>query len=395
MKINNSHSFKNKRVLVRVDFNVPLDKNFNVVDDSRIIAAAPTIKKIISRGGKVILVSHLGRPKHFEKRYSLKNIVNHVSSILGLRVKFYEKCVGTGAVRESLRLKAGEVLLLENLRFNPEEAKGDVVFAKKLAELADFYINDAFGVMHRKHASNYVVARYFPQKKFFGNLVVSEIKNLTLLLKKPKKPFTAIIGGAKISGKIDVIESLLNKVDNLIIGGGMAYTFVKSAGGETGISIIEEEKLGLAKSIIEQAKEKGVRLFLPVDSVNATELKNSSKKHVSAINKIKHNHMGLDIGPKSIVLFNKVIASSKTIVWNGPMGVFEMNNFATGTKKIGSAVCEATKNGAFSFVGGGDSVSAIKKFNLTNKVSYISTGGGAMLKYLEGKKLPGIIAIEN
>lgn len=387
-------SLYGKRVLVRVDFNVPLDKHLSVTDTSRIAAALPTIKKIIADGGKAIIISHLGRPKNgFEKKFSLKNIVGPFSKLLGSAVKFSGGCIDEATVSAIKKMKNGDVILLENLRFYLEEKNGDLGFAKKLAALADVYINDAFGTSHRSHASTAIVAKFFPNNKYIGFLLEQEIKCLEEALNQPKRPLTAIIGGAKITGKIDVIKSLFNRVDNLIIGGGMAYTFVKATGGEVGKSLVEEEKLELAKQLIEEANKRGVNLLLPKDSVNASEFKNDAIINTSDISTINKDYMGLDIGAKSIVKFSKIIVSSKTIIWNGPMGVFEMGNFENGTKKIGEAVCLATKNGAFSLVGGGDSIAAIKKFNLFGKTSYVSTGGGAMLEYLEGKKLPGITAI--
>jgi len=392
----NRASLKGKRVLIRVDFNVPLDKSLNVVDNSRIIAALPTIKKIISAGGKAVILSHLGRPKNgFEKKFSLKNIITPFSNLLGCPVKFSTDCIGRKAVSSVKNMKNGDVIVLENLRFYSEEKTGDEEFAKKLATLGDVYVNDAFGTAHRSHASTAIIAKFFPKNKYFGLLIEQEIKSLEGVLNKPKRPFTAIIGGAKITGKIDVIKSLLNQVDNLIIGGGMAYTFVKALGGEVGKSLVEEEKICLAKQLIDDAKKTGVNLLLPTDSVNASEFKNDANINTSSIFSIEKGYMGLDIGVNSINEFSKFIANSKTIIWNGPMGVFEMKNFENGTKRIGEAVCLATENGAFSLVGGGDSVSAIKKFNFMGKTSYLSTGGGAMLEYLEGKKLPGITAILN
>ncbi len=389
-------SFNGKRVLIRVDFNVPLDSKHKITDDSRMRAAIPTIKAIVSTGGMAIIMSHLGRPKcGFETRFSLQNIVGHLSVLLKNPVSFSTDCVGKEAVKKSQSMKNGDVLLLENLRFHPEEKLGDKLFAKKLSNLADVYVNDAFGTAHRKHASTAIVAKYFPKNKYFGMLLSAEIKNLKYTLNNPKRPFTAIIGGAKITGKIDVINSLFKKVDYLVVGGGMSYTFIRALGGETGNSLLEEEKVILAKELIENAKKNNVVLVLPSDSVNANKFENSSKTKTSNIYNIPSGFMGLDIGPKSIMSFEKVISKSKTIVWNGPMGVFEMNNFEKGTKKISEAIALATKNGAFSLVGGGDSVAAVKQFGLSKKFSYISTGGGAMLEYLEGKNLPGVTAIES
>lgn len=384
------------KTLIRVDFNVPLDKKYNIIDDTRIMAALPTIKHVISCGGSVILMSHLGRPNTgFEEKFSLKHIVPHLSKLLKKPVLFSPEIVGRKAIKNILKMKTGDVMLLENLRFHSEEKKGDIDFSKKLSELGDVYINDAFGTAHRAHSSTAVIAQFFPKNKCFGLLLSRELKALKKAFKKPKRPFTAIIGGAKITGKIDVINSLFKKVDNLIIGGGMAYTFVKALGGNVGMSLVEEEKLIVAQEIIKRAKKENVKLLLPKDSINASEFKNSAITNTTNINQIKKGFMGLDIGENSIIEFGEVIKRSKTIIWNGPMGVFEMSNFENGTKKIGEAVVLATQNGAFSLVGGGDSVSALKKFNLSEGVSYISTGGGALLEYLEGKDLPGIAAIEN
>ena len=392
----NHVSLKGKRVLVRVDFNVPLDKNLNVTDNSRIVAALPTIKKIIADGGRVVVLSHLGRPKNgFEKKLSLKNLVSSLSSLLGFRVGFSDDCIGKKAFSIIKKMKNGDVVVLENLRFYSEEVSGDEKFAKNLAKLGDIYVNDAFGTSHRSHASTAIIAKFFPKKKYPGFLLKKEIECLEGVLNQPKRPFTAIIGGAKITGKIDVIKSLFNRVDNLIVGGGMAYTFIKALGGEVGKSLVEEEKIDLAKQLIKDAKKTGVNLLLPTDSINANRFKNDAIINTSKISSINKGYMGLDIGLDSIAEFSKIIQNSKTIIWNGPMGVFEMSSFETGTKMIGEAVCLATKNGAFSLVGGGDSVAAIKKFNLVGKTSYLSTGGGAMLEYLEGKKLPGITAILN
>ena len=394
MKNITDRSFKGEKVIVRVDFNVPLDKDFNITDDSRIIAALPTINKLSSDGAKVILMSHLGRPKGVENKFSLKHIVPHLSDVLKVSVSFSENCIGEKTEDLTKNMLDGDVLLLENLRFHPEEKKGDVVFSEQLAKLADVYVNDAFGTAHRSHASTSIIASFFPIEKYFGLLLKNEIDSLEKSLKNPEKPFTAIIGGAKISGKIDVISSLLPKVDNLIIGGGMAYTFAKASGGKIGNSLVENDKLDLAKEIISKAKLIGVNLILPVDSVNSDEFSNNANTNTSDISDVPDGFMGLDIGEKSIKLFSEAIENSKTIIWNGPMGVFEMSNFESGTKLVGESICKATKNGAFSLIGGGDSVAAIKKFNMQSDVSYISTGGGAMLEYLEGKELPGVKAIQ-
>ncbi|MGY8989098.1 MAG: phosphoglycerate kinase [Flavobacteriales bacterium] len=386
-------NFEGQKVLVRVDFNVPLDKDFNITDDSRIKAALPTLNKLIQDKAKIILMSHLGRPKGVETKFSLFHIVDYLQSVLKVNVSFSENCIGEETINSVKDLKNGEVLLLENLRFHKEEKSGDSNFSKQLANLADVYVNDAFGAAHRDHASTFIIARFFPKEKYFGLLLKNEIDSLEKTLNSPKKPFTAIIGGSKVSGKIDVITSLLDKVDNLIIGGGMAYTFEKAMGGNIGNSLVEDSKIDLAKSIINKAKNKDVNLLLPIDSVNANDFSNNSNILNSKIADVQDGYMGLDIGEESIRLFSEVIERSKTIIWNGPMGVFEMSNFENGTKKIGESICRSTKNGAFSLIGGGDSVAAIKKFGMQNSVSYISTGGGAMLKYLEGQELPGIKAI--
>ena len=389
-------SLRGKKVLLRVDFNVPLDKHFNITDDSRIKAALPTIQKVITNGGKAIIMSHLGRPKNgFEEKFSLKHTTKHLSNLLKTEVNFSIDCIGEKTSLDVSKMKNGDVLVLENLRFHSQEKLGDKDFAKKLAEHGDLYVNDAFGTAHRAHASTSIIANYFPKNKYFGLLFNKEINNLETALENPKRPFTAIIGGAKITGKIDTITSLLKKVDNLIIGGGMAYTFVKAMGGCVGDSLVEDSKLDLAKSLINYAKENGVKLLLPSDSLNANEFNNNATLQYSEITNIPDGFMGLDIGGESITRFSKVILDSKTIIWNGPMGVFEMDNFLNGTKKIGEAICKSTRKGAFSLVGGGDSVAAVKQFGLSKKVSYISTGGGAMLEYLEGKKLPALTAIQN
>ena len=387
-------SFVGKRVLIRVDFNVPLDENFKITDDSRIVATLPTIKKVITDGGKAIIISHLGRPKYgFEEKFSLKHIVQHLSFLLDRDVAFSSDCIGENTANDVAKMQNKDVLLLENLRFYKEEKSGDKLFAKQLSELADIYVNDAFGAAHRAHASTAIIPQFFPNDKYFGLLLKKEIDNLEFALRSPKEPFTAIIGGAKITGKIDVITALLDKVDNLIIGGGMAYTFAKSMGANIGNSLVEDEKIGLAKQLIELAKRKGVNIVLPSDSVNANAFDNNAEINISSIETIPDGFMGLDIGKYSISAFSEIISASKTIIWNGPMGVFEMSNFEKGTKEIANAICKATEMGAYSLVGGGDSVAAIRKFGMGKKVSYISTGGGAMLEYLEGKKLPGVEAI--
>jgi|TARA_B110000858_G_scaffold167004_1_gene194634 phosphoglycerate kinase len=383
----------NQRVLIRVDFNVPLDKNKKITDITRIQAALPTIQKIITGGGIAVLISHLGRPKTKEKNLSLKPIAKKLSELLNQKVFFSMDCVGNKVLSEIKKLNSGEVILLENLRYYKEEEQGDISFSEKLSKLADIYINDAFGTAHRAHASTSVITRFFKKNCFCGLLLEKEISNLNLILKNPKRPFTAIIGGAKISGKIEIILSLLEKVDKIIIGGGMAYTFIKAMGGNIGKSIVEEDKLILAQKIIEGAKEKNVELILPIDSINSLLFSNEEESSSSDIYKIPEDKMGLDIGKDSILLFEKHILKSKTILWNGPMGVFEFSNFCNGTKSIGKAICVSTLNGAFSLIGGGDSIAASKLFGLSEGVSYTSTGGGAMLEYIEGKELPGIKAL--
>lgn len=385
---------KGKRVIIRVDFNVPLDKEFSVVDDSRIVASLPTIKKITDSGGRAVLISHMGRPNgKFEESLSLKHVIGCLSSLIGRRVLFNSDCVGDKVLRNIDKMKNGDVMLLENLRFYAEEEEGDENFAKELAKIGDIYINDAFGTAHRTHASTTTITNYFKKTKYFGLLLASEIKSLKHVTEKPQRPFTAIIGGAKILGKITVLKALIKKVDNLIIGGGMAYTFIMAQGGEIGDSLVEKDKLSLALNLIELAKKEKVNLFLPVDSINASSFNNNARIQKTSITKIPQGYMGMDIGEKSVERFAAVISDSKTIVWNGPMGVFEMDNFEKGTRQIAQAICRSTECGSFSFVGGGDSVSAIKKFRLDGCVSYVSTGGGAMLKYLEGEVLPAISAI--
>ena len=394
MKTIDQISFAGKKALIRVDFNVPLDKDYHITDDNRMTAALPTIHKILKDGGAVILMSHLGRPKGGpEEKYSLKHLIPHLSDLLGQQVEFADDCIGAEAVDKAKDLGWGEVLLLENLRFYKEEEKGDVGFAEKLSKLGDIYVNDAFGTAHRAHASTAVIAQFSPDAKFFGYLMAAELKNAEKVLNDAARPFTAIMGGAKVSDKIELIERLLDKVDNLIIGGGMAYTFAKAQGGSIGKSLVEDDKLDLALSLIKKAKEKQVNLLLPVDSVIADNFSNDANTEVAQNDSIKDGWMGLDIGPASIAEFTKVVEVSKTILWNGPMGVFEMEKFEAGTKAIGEAVVKATEAGAFSLIGGGDSAAAVAKFNLTNEVSYVSTGGGALLEYMEGKELPGVKAI--
>ncbi|HEY8929148.1 MAG TPA: phosphoglycerate kinase [Mucilaginibacter sp.] len=394
MKTIDQIKFAGKRALVRVDFNVPLDDDFNITDDNRMTAALPTIKKILKDGGAVILMSHLGRPKGGpEDKYSLKHIVPHLADLLGQQVEFADDCIGDEAVAKSKALGNGEVLLLENLRFYKEEEKGDKDFAEKLSKLGDVYVNDAFGTAHRAHASTAIIAQFFPNAKYFGYLMAAELQNAEKILNDAPKPFTAIMGGSKVSDKIELIEKLLDKVDNLIIGGGMAYTFAKADGGAIGKSLVEADKLDLALSLKQRAKEKGVNLLLPVDNVIADKFANDANTNVANTGEIPDGWEGLDIGPETVKLFSKVIEESKTILWNGPMGVFELDTFMVGTKAVADAVAKATDNGAFSLIGGGDSAAAVAKFGMTDDVSYVSTGGGALLEYMEGKELPGVKAI--
>ncbi len=391
-----NYNFSGKKVLIRVDFNVPLNSEFEVTDSTRISAAVPTIKKIISGGGAVILMSHLGRPKNGpEEKFSLKHIVSKVAELTGQPVQFASDCMGDEPTKKVAELKPGEILLLENLRFYKGETKGDLEFAEKLSKYGDVYVNDAFGTAHRAHASTTIVAQFFPTDKMFGYLIEKEIKSVSKVLQESVKPVTAILGGAKVSSKIIIIENLLNKVDNLIIGGGMAYTFIKAQGGKIGSSLVEDDFIDTALEILKTAENKNVKVFLPQDSIVANEFSNDAKIEVCATNSINDGWMGMDIGEKAIKEYCDCIVNSKTILWNGPMGVFEMSNFEKGTLAIANAIVEATKKGAFSLVGGGDSVAAVNKFNLANQVSHVSTGGGAMLEYLEGKELPGIAAILN
>ncbi|HZJ73820.1 MAG TPA: phosphoglycerate kinase [Perlabentimonas sp.] len=389
-----SYNFVGKRAIIRVDFNVPLDKSFNVTDDTRIRAAIPTIKKILSEGGSAILMSHLGRPKDGpEEKFSLKHIISTLKKHLGIDILFAPDCIGRDAFYMASRLKPGQVLLLENLRFYKEETKGDEGFAQKLSTLADVYVNDAFGTAHRAHASTTIIAKFFPKNKMFGFLIENELKGLNKVLHNPQKPYTAILGGAKVSTKITIIENLLDKVDNLIIGGGMMFTFIKAQGGKIGKSMVEEDKIDMALDIIAKAKQQGVNIYLPIDAVIADEFSNDANTKIVDANSIPAEWLGLDIGPKSVAHFAKTIEDSKTILWNGPMGVFEMPKFAEGTMGVAKSMSVATKKGAFSLVGGGDSVAAINKLGLANEVSYVSTGGGALLEYLEHGNLPGINAI--
>ncbi len=395
MKTLNDINFKGKKALVRVDFNVPLDKDFKVTDNTRILAAKPTIDKILMDGGSVILMSHLGRPKAKEDKYSLRHILPELEKVLGQKIKFVPDSIGKEVEETVKNLKPGEILLLENLRFYPEEKKGDKDFAKALADLgADYYINDAFGTAHRAHASTAVIAQYFDKDhKAAGKLLEKEVTSIQKALDKGQKPVTAIIGGAKVSSKIGVIENLLNKVDNLIIVGGMAYTFLKALGNKIGDSIVEDDKIDLAKKILAEAKAKGVNVILPVDLVIADRFSNEAHTKVVSADNIPDGWQGLDIGPKTRELIDDLIQNSKTIIWNGPAGVFEFAKFAKGTESIGLSIGKASEKGAYSLVGGGDSVAAVKKLGLTDKISYISTGGGALLEMLEGKKLPGIAAL--
>ncbi|MBF02700.1 MAG: phosphoglycerate kinase [Flavobacterium sp.] len=393
MKTLHDFNFTNQKAIIRVDFNVPLDEYFKVTDTTRIEAAKPTIDKIIADGGSVILMSHLGRPKGFEEQYSLKHIVEAVENVLQRKVKFVSDCIGSAVEQEVANLASGEILLLENLRFYGEEEKGDVVFAEKLANFGDIYVNDAFGTAHRAHASTTIIAQFFPNKKCFGLLLAKEIESINKVLTDSEKPVTAILGGSKVSSKITVIENILDKVNHMIIGGGMTFTFVKALGGHIGNSICEEDKLDLAIEIVKQAKEKGVQIHLPVDVVAADAFSNEANTQIVDVKQIPDGWQGLDAGPKSLAIFDRILNDSKTILWNGPLGVFEMDTFSKGTIALGESIAKATQNGAFSLVGGGDSVAAVKQFGLEPKMSYVSTGGGAMLEMLEGRVLPGIAAI--
>ncbi|MGI9542692.1 MAG: phosphoglycerate kinase [Cyclobacteriaceae bacterium] len=395
MKTVKNFDFNHKRALVRVDFNVPLNEQFKITDGTRIKAALATINKILADGGSVILISHLGRPKQGpEEKFSLQHLVKPLSKLLGLPVKFADDCIGASAMNQAKQLEDGEVLLLENLRFYKEEKEGDPDFAKKLSELGEVYVNDAFGTAHRAHASTAIIAQFF-EDKICGLLLHAELDNLNKVLKDPEQPFTAIMGGAKISDKILIIEKLLDKVDQLVIGGGMSYTFFKALGGSVGNSLVEEDKLELAKELVKKAKEKDVILHLPKDSLCADAFDNDAKTQIAQNHNIADRWMGLDIGPEAKEQFSKVIKASKTILWNGPMGVFEMPKFATGTIKIAEAVVAATGKGAYSLIGGGDSAAAINSLGFGDQVSYVSTGGGALLEYLEGKTLPGVKALQD
>jgi len=393
MKTLNDFNFENKRALIRVDFNVPLNDKFEVTDATRIISAKPTIIKILEDGGSCVLMSHLGRPKGVQDEFSLRHIIDKIEDIIGVDVKFASNCIGHEAEEAADNLKPGEVLLLENLRFHEEEKKGDRDFAEKLSKLGDIYVNDAFGTAHRAHASTTIVAQFFPENKCFGTLLAQEIVSIKKVMETGEKPVLAILGGAKVSSKITVIENILPKVDHLIIGGGMSFTFIKAQGGKIGNSICEDDKMELALDILKQAKIKGVQVHIPVDVIAADDFSNDANTQICDINNIPDGWEGVDAGPKSRKIFDKVVNDSKTILWNGPLGVFEMESFANGTIELGNSIAEATKNGAFSLVGGGDSVAAVKQFGFQDKVSYVSTGGGAMLESLEGKTLPGIAAI--
>jgi len=393
MKSIDQYNFKGKKVIIRVDFNVPLNSQKQVTDNSRIVAAKSTILKIINDGGSCILMSHLGRPKGKDQNLSLKHLVDGIERTLALKVKFVSQCVGEIASKAAQEIQPKEVLLLENLRFHLEESTGDESFAKKLASLADCYVNDAFGTAHRSHASTAVIAKCFPNKKFAGHLLLKEVSSIQKVMDNGEKPILGILGGAKVSSKITIIDNIIDKVDSLIIGGGMAFTFIKALGGSIGNSICENDKTDLALSILEKAKEKNVSIYLPLDVICGDDFSEKANTIESEINNIPEGWEGMDAGPKSRALFDKIINESKTILWNGPVGVFELSKFSKGTIAIGEAISRSTKNGAFSLVGGGDSVAAVKKFNFENKVSYVSTGGGAMLESLEGKVLPGIQAL--
>ena len=395
MRTLNDFNFEGKKALIRVDFNVPLNDAFEVTDATRILAAKPSIIKVLEDGGSVVLMSHLGRPKGREDQFSLRHIVDKVQEIIGVQVLFVDDCIGEKAVEASKKLEPGQVLLLENLRFYAEEEKGDEGFAKQLSNLGDIYVNDAFGTAHRAHASTTIVAKFFPDHKCFGLLLYREIESINKVLNDSEKPVTAILGGAKVSSKIGVLENILDRVDHIIIGGGMTFTFVKALGGQIGNSLVEEDKLDLALTILEKAKAKNVQIHLPVDAIVADAFSNDANTKELPTDQIPAGWMGLDTGSKTAELFADVISKSKTILWNGPLGVFELEKFSNGTIQLGNAIAEATSNGAFSLVGGGDSVAAVKQFGFEDKVSYVSTGGGAMLEMLEGKSLPGIEAILN
>ena len=393
MKTYNDFDFNNKKALIRVDYNVPLNDDLKVTDATRITASKPTILKILEDGGSCILMSHLGRPKGVEDKYSLHHIVSAIEDIIGVDVHFVSDCVGEEAELAASKLGQGEILLLENLRFHEEEQQGDRDFAEQLSRLGDIYVNDAFGTAHRAHASTAIIAEFFPENKCFGALLSKEIESIEKVMRTGEKPITAILGGAKVSSKITIIANILDKIDHLIIGGGMTFTFIKAQGGAIGDSLVEADKMDMALDILQQAQSKNVKVHLPVDAVIADAFSNEANTQEVAINSIPNGWMGLDIGNKTIDLFSQVIMESKTILWNGPLGVFEMDNFSKGTIAVGNAIAKATKDGSFSLVGGGDSVAAVKEFGFEDKVSYVSTGGGAMLESLEGKTLPGIAAI--
>lgn len=396
MKTINDFNFNNKRAIIRVDFNVPLNDAFHVTDDNRIVAAKPTIDKIVNEGGIAILMSHLGRPKNGpEEKFSLKHIVSKVEEVLGRKVTFVNDSVGADVEAVVAAAHPGDVILLENLRFYKEEEAGDEVFAGKLAKLGDVYVNDAFGTAHRAHASTTIVAQFFPENKGFGLLLAKEIESIDKVLNSSEKPVTAVLGGSKVSSKITIIENILDKVDHMIIGGGMMFTFIKALGGKIGSSIVEDDKLALALEILEKAKAKNVQIHIPVDVVAANAFSNDADTKIVSADDIPDGWQGLDVGPKTLEQFHNVIMASKIILWNGPLGVFEMEKFAAGTITLGNFIADATDAGAFSLVGGGDSVAAVKQFGLESKMSYVSTGGGAMLEMLEGRTLPGIAAILN
>ncbi|AZA80269.1 phosphoglycerate kinase [Chryseobacterium sp. G0186] len=396
MKTINDFNFKDKKALVRVDFNVPQDDQLNVTDNTRIVAVKPTVEKILKDGGSVILITHLGRPKgEVKDEFSLKHILGEVSSVLGQEVKFVDECIGEKAEKAAAELKPGEILLLENVRFHNEEEKGDEAFAEQLSKLGDAYVNDAFGTAHRAHASTAVIAKFFNSTKLFGLLMAKELQAIDKVLKSGEKPITAILGGSKVSTKITIIENILPAVDNLIIGGGMAFTFIKALGGKIGTSLVEEDKIPLALEILGKAKENKVKVYLPSDAIIAESFSNDVERKEVDIYAIPEGWMGLDAGHKSRDQFNDVLLNSRTILWNGPIGVFEMSHFAGGTIALGDSIAEATRLGAFSLVGGGDSVAFVKQFGYADKVSYVSTGGGAMLESLEGLELPGVAAINN
>ena len=393
MKTIQNVNFKNTKALIRVDFNVPLNDLFEVADATRIVSAKPTIMKVLQDGGSCILMSHLGRPKAQEPAFSLRHIVSKLETILGVEVLFSSDCIGEEAQAASANLQPGQVLLLENLRYHSEETKGDAEFAEALSKLGDFYINDAFGTAHRAHASTTIIAQFFPDNKCFGSLLAQEIESIDKVMKTGEKPVLAILGGAKVSSKITIIDNILDKVDHMIIGGGMTFTFVKALGGHVGDSICEDDKMELALQILDRAKAKNVQIHIPVDVLAAGDFSNTANTQVVDVREIPENWQGLDCGPKSKAIFHDVVQQCKTILWNGPLGVFEMDTFSSGTIALGNSIAEATKKGAFSLVGGGDSVAAVKQFGFEKKVSYVSTGGGAMLESLEGKTLPGIAAI--